>query len=258
MVARWKLVGRAQLACVWKLRRETQEEHWRNLILRRSNDDYDGASCHTISTKTVQSSSSSYRTTWTGRSSTGNQQFATARVRNDTPSLSDVNGLGRPKEVSGKEEDSQQWSKKTEAFFAGVIKESEMMLEWASEQTMEISTEFIDREYLLIATNQERGAEDLEFILQQMYTVLSDITIAPWRHGGGWRSYMIQQQEEGRETFFVRSFLRDFALSWNFKRELNAGSPMCRAARRSLRIRWMTRSSWLARRRWFQKSLRNT
>ena len=33
----------------------------------------------------------------------------------------------------------QQWSKKTEAFFAGVIKESEMMLEWAAEQPTEIT-----------------------------------------------------------------------------------------------------------------------
>ena len=47
--------------------------------------------------------------------------LATAQVRKDTPSLIDVNGLGRPKEFSGKEEDFQQWSKKTEAFFAGVI-----------------------------------------------------------------------------------------------------------------------------------------
>ena len=42
--------------------------------------------------------------------------------------------LGHPKEFSGREEDFQQWSKKTEAFFAGVVKESEMMLEWAAEQ----------------------------------------------------------------------------------------------------------------------------
>ena len=52
--------------------------------------------------------------------------LATAQVRNDTPSLIDVKDLGRPKEFSGKEEDFQQWSKKTEAFFAGVIKESKM------------------------------------------------------------------------------------------------------------------------------------
>ena len=52
----------------------------------------------------------------------------------DTPSLIDVKGLGRPKEFTGREVDFQQWLKKTEAFFAGVIMESEMMLEWAAEQ----------------------------------------------------------------------------------------------------------------------------
>ena len=98
--------------------------------------------------------------------------LATAQVRKDTPSLIDVNGLGRPKEFSGKEEDFQQWSKKTEAFFAGVIKESEMMLEWAAEQTTEITTELINREFLLTATNQERGVQNLEFVLQQMHTAL--------------------------------------------------------------------------------------
>ena len=55
-------------------------------------------------------------------------KLATAQVRKDTPSLIDVNGLGCPKEFSGKEEDFQQWPKKTEAFCAGVIKESDMML----------------------------------------------------------------------------------------------------------------------------------
>ena len=56
--------------------------------------------------------------------------LATAQLRKDTPSLIDVKGLGRAREFSGREEDFQQWSKKTEAFFAGVIKESDMMLEW--------------------------------------------------------------------------------------------------------------------------------
>ena len=67
--------------------------------------------------------------------------LATVQVRKDTPSLT-----GRPKEFSGREEDFQQWSKKTEAFFAVVIKESEMMLEWAAEQTVEKTA--IDLEFL--------------------------------------------------------------------------------------------------------------
>ena len=53
----------------------------------------------------------------------------TAQVRKETPSFIEVKGLGRLKEFTGREEDFQQWSKKTEAFFAGVIMESEMMLE---------------------------------------------------------------------------------------------------------------------------------
>ena len=67
--------------------------------------------------------------------------LATAQVRKDTPSLIDVKGLG----FTGREKDFQQWSKKTEAFFAGVIKESEMMLlERAAEQPTEITTTAID------------------------------------------------------------------------------------------------------------------
>ena len=55
--------------------------------------------------------------------------LATAQGTKDTPSLTDVKGLGRLKEFSGKEDDFQQWSKKTEALFAGVTQESEMMLQ---------------------------------------------------------------------------------------------------------------------------------
>ena len=111
-----------------------------------------------------------------GRSSTDNQQFATAQVRKDTPSLIDVTGLGCAKEIFGKEEDFQQWSKKPEAFFAGVIKESEMMFEWAAEQTTAIATELINREFLPTVTNQERGVQNLEFVLQQMDTALVALT----------------------------------------------------------------------------------
>ena len=102
--------------------------------------------------------------------------LATAQVRKDTPSLIDVKGLGRPKEFSGREKDFQQWSKKTEAFFAGVIKESEMMLEWAAEQAMEITTELFDNQFLPTASNQERGVQNLEFVLQQMHTALMALT----------------------------------------------------------------------------------
>ena len=52
-----------------------------------------------------------------------------AQAREHSPSLIEVKGFGRPKEFSGKVEDFQQWSKKTEAFFAGVIKEPVTMME---------------------------------------------------------------------------------------------------------------------------------
>ena len=70
-----------------------------------------------------------------------------------------MRGFGRPKEFTGREEDFQQWSKKTEAFFAGVIKESEMMLEWAAEQPTEITTTAIDLEFLPTDTNEDRGVQ---------------------------------------------------------------------------------------------------
>ena len=89
------------------------------------------------------------------------QCVATAQVRKDTPSLIDVKSLERPKEFTGREEDFQQWSKKTEAFFAGVIKESEMMLEWAAEQTIEITTTAIDLEFLPSETNVDRGVQNV-------------------------------------------------------------------------------------------------
>ena len=39
--------------------------------------------------------------------------LATAQLRKDTSSLIDVKGLGRPKEFTGREEDFQQWPRKT-------------------------------------------------------------------------------------------------------------------------------------------------
>ena len=84
--------------------------------------------------------------------------------------------MGARRNFTGREEDFQQWSKKTEAFFAGVTKESEMMLEWVAEQPTEITTTSIDLEILPTATNQERGVQNLEFVLQQMHTALMTLT----------------------------------------------------------------------------------
>ena len=58
-----------------------------------------------------------------------------------------MKGYGRPKELSGKEEDFQQWSKKTEV--------CSMMLEWSAEQATEITTTDIELEFLPTVTNVE-------------------------------------------------------------------------------------------------------
>ena len=93
------------------------------------------------------------------------QELFTLRVQ-DTPTLIDVKGFGRPKEFSGRGEDFQQWSKKTEAFFAGVIKESEMILEWTAEQTIDITTTVVDLEFLPSETNVDREVQNLDIVLQ--------------------------------------------------------------------------------------------
>ena len=167
--------------------------------------------------------------------------LATAQVQKDTPSLIDVKGLGRPKEFSGRGEDFQQWSKKTEAFFAGVIKESEMMLENRRPKS---------RRPQLISSSCRRTRTRTEecktwslccsSCTQRSWfsRVVRRTTLSPtrgrirWWHGGDWRSDMIRRQEEGNETFCARSFLLDVGLFWNLKRGSNAGSPTCLATRR--------------------------
>ena len=51
-----------------------------------------------------------------------------------------------------------------------------MMLEWSAEQEAEITTESIDLEFLPTSTNVERGARNLEFVLQQLHTALMTLT----------------------------------------------------------------------------------
>ena len=170
---------------------------------------------------------------------------ATAQVRKDTPSLIDVKGLGRPKEFSGREEDFQQWSKKTEAFFAGVIKESEIMMEWAAEHTIELTTTAVDLEFLPSETIVDRGVQNLEFVLQQMHTALMALTsyepndiVANSRKNSleAWRRLQKRYDPTtgGRKRNLLRTIisLLDGALFWNSKRGSNAGSPTCLATRR--------------------------
>ena len=102
---------------------------------------------------------------------------------------------------------------------------------------MDISTEFIDREFLPIMTNQERGVQNLDFTLQQMHTMHTDLTsdeakgvvanseknpLEAWRR----LQKRFDPTAGGRKRNRLRTiFLQDDALFWNSKRELNAGSP---------------------------------
>ena len=112
---------------------ETQEETLQYFCLRRGDVDDDGTSRHSIAARVTLRAQVAAESALADAVRAINN-LATGQVRKDTPSLIDVKDLGRPKEFSGREEDFQQWSKNTEAFFAGVVKESEMMLEWAAEQ----------------------------------------------------------------------------------------------------------------------------
>ena len=107
-----------------------------NEVLRRNDADDAGASCDIASTRVIHAPCSSGCKIWTRRCSASEQQ---ARDSSSSERYSESHRCERPwrpKEFSGREEDFQQWSKKTEAFFAGLIKESEMMSEWAGEQQL--------------------------------------------------------------------------------------------------------------------------
>ena len=149
---------------------KAQEEH---LILRWSDDDYDGADDDSASAGVVHSQSSSCCTSPDCSSNTGGQQSYYSPSSERCP---------------------------------------------------------IDQEFLPILTNQERGVQNLEFILQQMHTRLTDLP------SGEVNDIVANSRknplEGGREIFFALSFLRNYALFWNSKRELNAGSPTCLATRR--------------------------
>ena len=165
-----------ELSCATSLVGESQEEHLRNFLLRKSDADCDGAKVIQLQQDLFNLRAQVASQVQIADAVRAINNLATAQARKDAPSLIKTSDIGRPKKFSGKEEDLQQWSKKTAAFFAGVVKESEMMLEWAVEQTTEITTELINREFLLTATNQGRGVQNLEFILQQMHTMPTDFT----------------------------------------------------------------------------------
>ena len=112
-----------------------------------------GASCDAASARVVHVESSSGSRIWTCRCSASNQQSCDSSSSEGYSESRRCRRSGASKEFTGREEDFQQWSKKTEAFFAGVIKESEMMLEWAPEHATEITTTAMGLEFLPTDTN---------------------------------------------------------------------------------------------------------
>ena len=188
--------------------------------------------------------------------------LATVQAQKDTPNL-DVKGLGRPKEFSGKQEDIQQWSKKIEAFFAGVMKESMLMLEWAAEQGTEITREAIDLEFLPRNSNVERGAQNLEFVLQQMHTALMALTsyeandsVANSRKNPleAWRRVQLRYDPTtgGRKRNLLRRIMSPGSCCLL---ELQAGVERRESYTKPS---WMMRSNSQVSRRWCPGSWRNT
>ena len=160
---------------------ERQEEQLRYLILMSTDVDDDGASCDAASTRTVHSQSSVGSRIWTCRRSASDQQ---SRDSSSSERHSESHLRERPMELTGREEDFQQLSKKREAIFSGVIKESEMILGWAAEQPTEITTTAIDLEFLPTRTRTEEcktgvcAAADAHSWLSQ---VMKQITLSPTR-----------------------------------------------------------------------------
>ena len=126
-------------------------------------------------------------------------------------------------------------------FFAGVIKESEMMLEWAAEQPTEITTTAIDLEFLPTDANEDRGVQNLEFVLQQMHTTLMAPTsyeandiVANSRKNPLEARRRLQKRHDPTTGPRKRNFLGTIISPgrWNSKRGSNAGGLTCLATRR--------------------------
>ena len=119
------------------------------------------------------------------------------------------------------------------------------MLEWAAEQTVEITTTAIVLEFLPSETNVDRGVQILEFVLQQMHTALMALASyeanhivanSPKNPLEAWRR--LQKRYDPTTGGRKRNFLRTMIClgrcsSGTSSGGSNAGSPVCRAARRS-------------------------
>ena len=193
--------------------------------------DDDGASCFATSTRTIFSQSSSCRRIWTCRGSARDHQ---SRDSSSSERHSESHQCERPWSSEGilwqRGGFPNSGRRRRGHSFAGVTKESEMMLEWGAEQATEITR--------VLADGYECGQRSANWSWccsrciqrSRLSRVMRRMTLSPicgrirWGDGGDCRSDMIRRQEEGKETFCARSFLLDGALFWNSKRRSNAGS----------------------------------
>ena len=127
----------------------------------------------------------------------GINNLVTPQVREESPSLIDVKGLGRPKEFTGREEDFHTVVEEDGGILRWCDQGSEMMLEWAAEQPTEIMTTAIDLEFLPTDTNEDRGVQKPGVLCCSRCTqhswlsrVMRRMTLSPtrgrirWMHGG--------------------------------------------------------------------------
>ena len=95
---------------------------------------------------------------------------------NQTPSLIDQKGIGRPDKYNGKDFDAfLPWSVKTSGFISGVYSEFKEALVWAQEFEKEIEDDDIGKAYGMEADDVDR-IEDLQQKEQQLYTALLALT----------------------------------------------------------------------------------
>ena len=114
-----------------------------------------------------------------------------------------------------------------------------MMLEWAAEQPTEITTTAIDLEFMPTDTNEDRGVQNLEFVLQQMHTALIALTCYEANDIVANSKNTLEASEEircdDRRKKMKPSAHDHFSwtiLFWNFKRVSNGGSATRLATRR--------------------------
>ena len=120
------------------------------------------------------------------------------------------------------------------------------MLEWAAEQPTGTTTTAIDLEFLPTETNEDRGVQNLEFVLQQMrtalvvlssYEVVKDIVANSRKNPlEAWRK--LQKRCDPTTGVRKRNLLRTIispgrCSPLEFQARSNAGSLTCLATRRS-------------------------